>query len=137
MSGFPDTMPVPSASEHTLPWWQAAADHRLVVQTCTGCGTTRHPPAPRCWTCRSEEHDWVEVPGTGTVYTYTVVHQSFIPGLEVPHVVAAIDLDEGGGARLVSNVVDCDPQEVHIGMPVTVVWDDRSPDVSLPRFRPS
>jgi len=134
--GFPDVMPSPWASPHTLPWWEAAAEHRLVVQTCVECGATRHPPGPRCWSCRASAHEWVEVAGTGVVYTFTVVHQSFVPGLEVPHVVAAIELDESGGARIVSNVVDCEPSTIEIGMKVSVVWDDRGPGLSLPRFAP-
>ncbi len=137
LSGFPDSMPSPWVTPHSLPWWQAAAAHRLVVQTCTECGATRHPPAPRCWSCRAPGHEWVEVPGSGTVYTFTIVHQSFIPGLAVPHVVAAVALDGGGGARLVTNIVGCEPAEVHIDMPVTVVWDDRAPDLALPRFEPA
>ena len=136
---FPDSMPVPWLSAHTMPWWEAAAAHRLVVQTCVTCGATRHPPSPICWACRSMEHEWVELPGTGIVYTFTVVHQAFIPALaeHLPHVVAVIELDEGGGARLVSNVVDIDPGAVTIGLPVEVVWEDMGPALALPRFRPS
>jgi uncharacterized OB-fold protein len=130
-------MPVPWVSEHSLPWWQAAAEHRLVVQTCTECGVTRHPPAPRCWSCRSSAHEWVDLPGTGTVYTFTIVHQSFIPGLEVPHVVAAVELDDSGNARLVSNIIECEPSSVTIGMKVAAVWHDVAPDLALPRFVPN
>ncbi|HEY2812015.1 MAG TPA: Zn-ribbon domain-containing OB-fold protein [Acidimicrobiales bacterium] len=136
-SPFPETMPSPWVSAHTLPWWQAAAEHRLVVQTCRECGATRHPPAPRCWSCRAPAHEWTELPGTGAVYTFTVVHKSFIPGLEVPHVVAAVELDASGNARLVTNIVGCAPSDVTIGMRVAVTWDDIAPDLSLPRFVPA
>jgi uncharacterized OB-fold protein len=132
-------MPVPSVSVHTRPWWDALVEHRLVVQTCTACGTTRHPPAPRCWACRSGAHEWAELPGTGVVYTFTVVHQAFVPALaeHLPHVVAAVELDESGGARVVTNIVECDPPEVRIGMPVSVVWEDLGPDLTVARFRPA
>jgi uncharacterized OB-fold protein len=135
---FPDSMPVPSASDHTLPWWRAAAEHRLVVQTCDECGTTRHPPAPRCFACRAEHHHWSDLPGTGTVYTFTLVRQAFVAALadQLPYVVAAVDLDGSGGVRLVTNVVDCDPAEVHIGQRVEVVWEDMGPELALPRVRP-
>jgi uncharacterized protein len=135
---FPDEMPSPAASAETAGWWEACLSHRLVVQRCTECGTTRHPPGPVCPWCRSLAFEWSELPGTGTVYTFTVVRQAFLPALAgtVPYVVAAIEPDGAGGARFVSNVVDCDPEEVEIGMPVEVVWEDMGPELSLPRFRP-
>lgn len=136
---FPDAMPMPAANAETAGWWEAAARHQLVVQRCTACGTTRHPPGPVCPACRSTEAEWAELAGTGTVYTYTVVRQAFLPALAdvVPYVVAAIETDGGGGTRLVSNVVDVDPEDMEIGMPVELVWEDMGPDLALPRFRPA
>jgi uncharacterized protein len=135
---FPDEMPMPAVNAETAPWWEAAAAHRLVVQRCTACGTTRHPPGPLCPSCRSSSSEWAELPGTGTVYTFTVVRQAFLPALAdtVPYVVAAVEPDGGGGARFVSNVVDCDPEDVEIGMAVEVAWEDMAPELALPRFRP-
>lgn len=136
---FPDSMPVPAANADTAGWWEAAAQHRLVVQRCTACGTTRHPPGPVCPTCRGGGAEWAVLPGTGTVYTYTIVRQAFLPALAdvVPYVVAAIEPDGAGGARMVSNVVDVDPEDMEIGMPVEVVWEDMGPELALPRFRPA
>jgi uncharacterized OB-fold protein len=131
---FPDEMPLPAASRESLPWWQAAAEHRLVVQHCTGCGQLRHPPGPLCPACRSFESDWLELPGTGTVYTYTVVRQQFLPA-EVPYVVVAVDLDDAPGVRLISNLVDCAPEDLRIGQRVEVVWEDMGPELALPRMR--
>jgi uncharacterized OB-fold protein len=135
---FPDDMPLPAANAETAGWWEACAQHRLVVERCTGCGATRHPPGPVCPRCRATSSEWAELPGTGTVFSYTVVRQAFLPSLAdtVPYVVAVVDPDGGGGARFVSNVVDCDPEEVTIGMPVEVVWEDMGPELALPRFRP-
>jgi len=87
---FPDGMPPPLADAITLPWWQAAAEHRLVAQRCTACGQLRHPPAPVCPECRSEDSDWKELSGRGEVYTYTLVHrpvaadQELSPDLAIP-----------------------------------------------------
>jgi uncharacterized OB-fold protein len=136
---FPDEMPTPAASAETVGWWEAAAGHRLVVQRCTDCGRTRHPPGPLCPACRSTSAQWAVLPGTGTVYTFTIVHQAFIPALQdvLPYVVIAVDLDGAGGARLVSNLVDVDPADVAVGMPVEVVWEDMGPELALPRFRPA
>jgi len=135
---FPDDMPVPAASAETVGWWEEAARHRLVVQRCTACGRTRHPPGPRCPACRGDAWEFAPLPGTGTVYTYTVVHKAFLPALvdTVPYVVAAVELDGGGGTRLVSNVVDVDPHDVRVGLAVEVVWEDMGPELALPRFRP-
>jgi len=133
---FPDGMPMPMADAITLPWWQAAAEHRLVVQRCAACGRTRLPPAPLCAACRSSEADWQEVSGRGEVYTYTVVHRPIAADQALPYVIAVIALEGSGGLRMISNVVDVDADRVTIGMPVEVVWEDMSEDLSVPRFRP-
>jgi len=136
MRYFPDHMPVPAANAETVSWWDACGEHRLVVQRCTQCAATRHPPGPVCPSCSSLSSEWAELAGTGTLYTYTVVRQAFLPGLEVPYVVAVVEPDGGGGTRLVSNVVEVDPEDVEVGMAVEVVWEDMGPELALPRFRP-
>ena len=134
---FPDSMPLPAASIDTYPWWQAASQHRLVVQRCDNCGRFRHPPGPVCPHCRNWASSFREHPGTGTIYTFTRVHQPFLPDLALPYVIAVVDLDglEADHIRLVTNVVDADPAEVAIGQRAQVVWEDMGPDLSLPRAR--
>jgi uncharacterized OB-fold protein len=136
---FPDEMPVPAVNAETNGWWEAAAHHRLVVQKCRDCGRTRHPPGPVCPGCRSTASEWSEIPGTGSVFTFTVVRQAFIGALsdKIPYVVIAVELDGAGGARMVSNLIDIDPSDVAIGMRVDVVWEDMGPELALPRFRPA
>lgn len=134
---FPDSMPPPMADTITLPWWQAAAEHRLVVQRCTSCEHTRLPPAPVCPRCRSADSDWKEVSGRGEVYTYTIVHRPVAADQKLPFVIAVIALQDAGGVRMISNVVGVDPDDVEIGMPVELVWEDMGEDLSVPRFRPS
>lgn len=133
---FPDTMPSPLADAITLPWWRAAAEHRLVAQRCTSCGQTRLPPAPLCAGCRSEGADWLELPGRGEVYTYTIVHRPIAAGQPLPTVIAVIALEGSGGLRMISNLVGVDPGDVTIGMPVELVWEDMSAELAIPRFRP-
>ena len=133
---FPDTMPPPLANATTLPWWQAAAEHRLVVQHCTSCEHTRLPPAPICPECRSADSDWKEVSGRGKVYTYTTVHRAIAAGQELPFVIAGIELEDAGGVRIISNLVAADLEEIEIGLPVELVWEDMSEDLAIPRFRP-
>jgi uncharacterized OB-fold protein len=134
---FPDGMPQPLADAITLPFWQAAAEHRLVVQRCTRCGRTRLPPAPLCPACRSDEADWKQVSGRGEVYTYTVVHRPIAAGQPLPTLIAVIALHDAGGVRMISNLVGVKPEEVAIGLPVEVVWEDMSAELAIPRFRPA
>jgi len=134
---FPDGMPPPLANSTTLPWWEAAAEHRLVVQRCTSCDHRRFPPAPVCPECRSAESDWAEVSGAGEVYTYTIVHRPIAADQKLPYVIAVIALADSGGIRMISNLVDVDPDELEIGLPVELVWEDMSETLAIPRFRPA
>jgi hypothetical protein len=132
---FPDAMPPPLADAISLPFWQAAAEHRLVVQRCAGCGRTRLPPAPICPECRSAQAGWQQLPGRGEIYTYTLVHRAIAPGQELPFVVAVIALEGSGGLRMISNVVGAAPEEIRIGARVELVWEDLGSELALPRFR--
>ena len=134
---FPDTMPSPTADTITLPWWRAASEHRLVVQRCAACGQTRLPPAPVCAKCRASDADWQPVSGRGEVYTYTVVHRPIAAGQPLPTIIAVIALEGSGGVRMISNLVGVKPEEVAIGLPVEVVWEDMSAELAIPRFRPA
>ena len=96
---FPDTMPQPLADTISLPWWEAAAEHRLVVQRCADCRQTRHPPAPVCPACRSHDADWQELPGRGEVYTYTVVHRPIAAGQELPAEFARPEVADAATSR--------------------------------------
>ena len=133
---FPDGMPPALADATTLPFWQAAAEHRLVVQRCSGCGRCRLPPAPVCPECRATGSDWKQVSGRGEVYTYTVVHRPIAAGQQLPFVIAVISLEGAGGVRIISNVISAKWEEVRVGMPVELVWEDMSAELAIPRFRP-
>lgn len=134
---FPDGMPEPMADALALPWWNAASEHRLVVQRCKKCGATQLPPSPVCSECRSNESDWQEVSGKGTVYTYTAVHRPMAANQELPFIIAVIALEDSGGVRMMSNLVEVAADDIEIGMPVEVVWENMSADLAVPRFRPA
>jgi uncharacterized OB-fold protein len=87
----------------------------------------------RCW---SADLDWQRNAGRGTVYTYTVVHRSQVPGFKeaLPYVLAYVELEDG--VQVLTSLVDCDPASVRIGMAVQVTFEDLSPEVAVPRFRP-
>lgn len=132
---FPDAMPQPMAGKEALPFWQAAAEHRLVAQKCGDCSHLHLPPSPICPSCRSDVTEWQDLSGRGEVYTYTTIHRAVAPGQDLPFVVAVIALDGAPGVRLISNLVDTPLSEIEIGMSVEVVWEDMGPDLTLPRFK--
>jgi uncharacterized OB-fold protein len=95
----------------------------------------RFPARDICSRCLARESDWVPVSGRGAVFSFAIMHQVYHPGFadEVPYAVVVIELEEG--ARLVSNLVGCPPHEITVGMPVEVVFEDVTPEVTLPKFR--
>ncbi|MEU6432370.1 MaoC family dehydratase N-terminal domain-containing protein [Microbispora sp. NPDC046973] len=126
--------PRPAMNQDNAFWFEAAREHRLVIQRCAGCATLRHPPGPCCPHCGSFEWDVAEASGGGHVYSYVVAHHPRHPAFEYPLIVAVVELDEG--TRLVTNLVGVEPGGVEIGMPVVLDWLDADPDLSLPVFRP-
>lgn len=134
---FPPGMPVPLVEPLTEPYWAAARERRLVIQRCRACGTFRHLPHVMCAACQSSDHDWVESAGRGEVFTYTIVvhpvHEA--TAAAVPYNVVVVRLDDCGGVLVPGNVVECPPEDVHVGMRVEVVWDAVTDDITIPRFR--
>jgi uncharacterized OB-fold protein len=128
--------PLPRIDEESKGFWEACQRHELYVQRCRACGTARYYPRAVCPACLSSETDWVLSSGRGTVYTYTVTYQNQAPGFrdELPYVMAYVELD--AGVRVLTNIVGCAAEDVTIGMPVEVVFDDVTPEVTLPKFKP-
>src|SRR5262245_48760256 len=137
MPYFPEGMPVPLIEPLTEPYWTAAREHRLVIQRCTACGTFRHLPHALCGRCQSPDHEWVESAGTGSVYTYTIVGHPVHDATNdtVPYNVVVVELADCGGVLVPSNVVDCAPEEIAVGMAVVVTFEDITDEISIPRFR--
>jgi uncharacterized OB-fold protein len=127
--------PRPAINRDNAFWFEAAREHRLVIQRCTGCRALRHPPGPVCPSCGSLDWDTVEAAGTGTVYSYVVNHHPRHPAFDYPLVVAVVELTEG--TRLITNLVGIAPEDVAIDLPVVVGWLDADPELSLPVFRPA
>jgi uncharacterized OB-fold protein len=87
-----------------------------------------------CPTCRSTAHEWIPVTGTGTIYSFALLHHPQHPAFSYPVVAVLVDLDEG--IRLVSNLVDVEPENVAIGMPVVVTFVPTANDMAVPVFKP-
>jgi len=129
--------PLPRIDEESKGYWEACRRHELVVQRCAACGRLRHYPRALCPACLSERVEWQRCSGRGAVYTFTVTYQNQAAGFRdaLPYVLAYVELEEG--VRLLTNIVDCAPDAVRIGMPVEVVFEDATPDVTLPKFKPA
>ncbi|GLW99199.1 MaoC family dehydratase N-terminal domain-containing protein [Microtetraspora sp. NBRC 16547] len=126
--------PRPALNKDNAFWFEAAREHRLLIQRCAACRTLRHPPGPCCPECGSFEWDTVEASGRGHVYSFVVNHHPRHPAFEFPMIVAVVELAEG--TRLITNLVGVTPEEVEIDMPVVLEWLDPDPELSLPVFRP-
>lgn len=127
--------PEPRPNPETQPFWDACTRGELSVQQCSSCKNIQHYPRVRCISCQSDELSQVPVSGTGKVRTFTINRVPVSPAFkaEVPYAVALIELTEG--PCMMANLVDCDLETVHIGMPVTVTFEARG-EVQLPQFRP-
>lgn len=125
---------LPELTPETAFFWTSGEDGRLRIQRCAACARYQHPPFPRCTACGSEDVAPAEVSGRGRVATYTINHEAWYPGLEVPFVYAAIELEEQARLYVFSNI-DVPPGEARIGLPVSVYFE-RDDDVWLPLFRP-
>jgi uncharacterized OB-fold protein len=130
-----DARPAPLPDGESAPYWAAAKAHKLELPHCATCGRYVFPPRALCPVCLVPP-GWSEVSGRGTVYTFTIMRDSFMKGFEPPYVVAEVELEEQPGLRLVTNIVGCDVGDVHIGQPVEVTFEDRSDTVTVPQFRP-
>jgi uncharacterized OB-fold protein len=129
--------PLPRPSAESQPFWDAARDHKLMLQKCGACGKFWFPPSIRCVHCLSDDHSWTAVAGTGRVFSFVTYQRLYHKGWEgeLPYLVAVIELDEG--PRLISTLTGIAAADVACDMRVTVVFDDVTDDVTLPKFAPA
>ena len=136
------TRSLPRPTDNTRPFWEAARDHRLVIQQCKACGQRQFYPRNICTECGQDDLAWVDCSGRGTVYTFTINHRG--PDAywrtRTPYVVALIELEEG--VRMMANILGEHAPKIRIGSPVKVVFEDiggvadTEERVSLPQFVP-
>ncbi len=125
--------PEPPVSDVSAPFWDASRSRQLVMQWCIPCDAVVFYPRATCPRCLGGQLEWRSSRGTGVVYAVSVEHRP--PAGEAPYAVALVDLDEG--ARMMTNVVGCDPLSVTIGMPVSVTWEALPDGRNLPLFAPT
>ena len=128
--------PLPRINRLSRPFWEGTKQHELRLQRCNRCGHYWFPPSNWCPECLSSEHAWVTAGGRGRVWSWINMWQRYFPAFEdeLPYNVAYVELDEGPG--LMSNIVDCDPSELRCDLPVEVVFEDVTDEITLPKFRP-
>jgi len=123
---------VTPSNEH---FWRGGAEGRLQFLRCAACRTWIHPPSPVCPSCYGREIAVAAASGLATVVTFTLNHQPWVPSPDHPYAIAIVELDEQPGLRLMTNVVNCAAEDVHIGMRVRVRFEEHD-DVWVPLFEP-
>ena len=129
--------PLPTVSGETKPFWDSCRRGQLVIQFCEGSGEYQWYPRGISADSWDENVRWVQSSGRGTVWTYTITYQNRTPGFAemVPYVLALVELEEG--VRMFTNIVDCNPRDVHIGMAVEVTFQIATPQITIPYFKPA
>jgi uncharacterized protein len=117
--------PRPRLDADNRAFWTGGAEGKLNIMKCGDCGQFTHPPRQICRHCQSEAMAPEAVPGTGRIDTYTINHQAWMPGLEVPFVIARVRLDGVPDVILTTNVVNCPVEEVDFDDPVKVTFDEQ------------
>lgn len=127
--------PLPIIDGESKPYWEAARRHELVLPRCNNCSRFHFYPRILCPYCKHASLTWEKVSGRGTIYSFTVSRVPISPAYQddVPYVVALVELEEG--PRIMTNIVDCTPEQVKIGLPVEVCFQDVTDEVTLPQFR--
>ncbi|MBV1901396.1 MAG: OB-fold domain-containing protein [Kordiimonadaceae bacterium] len=125
---------LPELDDENTDFWTSGKDGALRIARCQDCGHYIHPPSPVCPKCYSWNVKPEAVSGKAVVATYTVNHQKWLPDLEVPYLIAIVELVEQTGLRLTTNILECAIEDIYIGMPVSVVFEQQE-DVYLPLFK--
>jgi uncharacterized OB-fold protein len=127
---------LPTVEPETQPFWDAARDGTLLIRRCASCGTAHAYPRPFCPLCWSEDVPWEAASGRGTLYTFSTVFLNDLPPFSerLPYVAAVVDLDEG--PRMMTGIVDTDPADLRLGMPVEVTFRPLDDELTAPYFRP-
>ncbi len=135
----PYRKPLPTPSPEARRYWQACKEHQLLLPFCTACQSFFFYPRNFCPRCFSWEIEWRPVSGRGRLYSYAIQHRVWHPAWapEVPYVTALVELEEG--PRIYTNLVgvEPDPKKIRCDMPVEVVFEDVSEEITLPKFRPA
>jgi hypothetical protein len=137
--------PLPKISEANKPFWEGLRKHQLLAQACPDCGSFRYPPRPMCPNCNSFKAEWRPVSGKGELFSFIVVPAYPFKGApmgrwphdDYPINIAIVQLSDAKEIRMISTIVDCPLSDLRVGMPVEVIFDEVTPEVTLAKFRPA
>ena len=129
------TKPVPETQPWSERFWEGTKQGKLLVQVCKDCNVRIFYPRKACPKCWSRNLDWIEASGKATIFTFSTAYSMVEPKFmdELPYTIAYVDLDEG--VRMMTRIVECEPEQITFGMKVEVVFRERG-DFMLPYFRP-
>lgn len=136
MAEGPPPRPLPALTADNTPFWTGGERGELLIQQCGSCAYFIHPPTGFCPQCESRDTAYVPVSGRGFVETFTINHRQWMPGLPERYVLALVRIAEQADVRLVTNIIDCDPDAVRIDMPVSVRFE-QAEDLWIPLFAPA
>jgi hypothetical protein len=126
---MPRTIPAPVVTVETQKFWDAARAGRFTVPFCAACGNAHWYPRAICPFCDSGSIEWREASGKGTIYTFSVMRRA-----KEPYAIAYVTLAEG--PTMMTNIVDCDFDALHIGQPVTATFASTENGPPVPMFKP-
>src|SRR5690606_23734340 len=127
--------PRPAVMKETAFFWEGAQAGELRIQQCRGCQRLAHPPVVRCPACGSYDLGFRIASGKATLYSFVEPVHPPMPFMRYPYIVGLVELEEG--TRLLTNIVHCAPEQVRIGMPLELVFQQTDPELRLPMFRPA
>ena len=130
-------LPVPAPQDElSIEFWENCARQKLCFQQCDGCGVWRHLPRYLCAKCHSGDWRWAESCGRGAIFSWTVTHRPMHPAFtpQLPFAAVIVEMEEG--VRLVSGVRNIRNEDLRLDLPVEVVFERVSQEMSLPFFRP-
>jgi uncharacterized OB-fold protein len=130
MAGQKRAIPPPVITAETRPYWEGAAAGQLLIKHCTACGEFHHYPRSICPFCGSDRTEWRQASGRGTVYSFSVMRRA-----AEPYAIAYVTLEEG--VTLMTNIVDCDLDQIRIGQAVRVVFKPSDGGPPVPMFAPA
>ena len=120
----------PVVNAETKAFWDAAREGRFIIPICTACGKAHWYPRAICPFCAGESIEWRNASDKGTIYTYSAMRR-----VKEPYIIAHVTLAEG--PAMLTNLVECDPDQVRIGQPVAVVFKDSENGQPVPMFKPA
>lgn len=133
-----DQKPIPLKTQDNHPFWDAADQHEMVLQKCNNCGHYAHPPGPSCATCGSQDLTWEQLGSDvkASIYTYVISYRPFLPGFQddLPLIIAQAALEQVPEVKIMCNLLECKAEDVYVGKPVKMIWQDVTEDRALPQW---